>query len=92
MGKIIVGKFENRNQPDVQAVLPKTKAKVAQPSEDSVEVIDSEEVTIEDVDDEDCDQFTEQIIANKLRGFRRTDPSKPAVQQKSSVKKSKFGS
>ena len=88
MGKIIVEKFEIRNKPDVQTVPPKTKAKVAQHSDDSIEVIESEQVTIEDVEDEDGEQFTEQIVANKLRGFRRTDPSKPAEQQKSSLKKS----
>ena len=64
------------------------QAKVAKHSDDSIEVIESEQVTIEDVADEDGEQFTEQIVANKLRGFRRTDPSKPAEQQKSSLKKS----
>ena len=39
MGKIIVEKFEIRNKPDVQSVPPKTKSKVAQHSDDSIEVI-----------------------------------------------------
>ena len=82
MGKIIVEKFEIRNKPDVQAVPPKTKAKETQHSDDSIEVIEAEHVTIEDVEDEDGEQFTEQIVANKLRGFRRADPSKPEINFK----------
>ena len=39
MGKIIVEKFGIRNKPDVQSVPPKTKSKVAQHSDDSIEVI-----------------------------------------------------
>ena len=64
MGKIIVEKFETRNKP------PKTKPKETQHSDDSIEVIETEQVTIEDVEDEDGEQFTEQIVANKLRGFK----------------------
>lgn len=44
-----------------------------------------EQVTIKDIEDEDAAQFAKQIIANKLRGFRKTD--NPAEQQKPSLKK-----
>jgi hypothetical protein len=42
----------------------------------SIEVL--EEVTIENVEDDDGENFEQQFLANKIRGFRRADPSQPA--------------
>lgn len=88
------GKFQTQNKladqtvpltnPEVKGV-PKTKSKQAQHTDESIEVMEIEQVTIKDIEDEDAAQFAKQIIANKLRGFRKTD--NPAEQQKPSLKK-----
>ena len=44
---------------------------------------------IEDVEDEDGVQL-EQLVTNKIRGFRRSDPSKPAEKNKGPVLKPTF--
>ena len=43
-------------------------------------------MTIENIEDEDGENFEQQLLANKIRGFRRTGPSQPAERNKGSGK------
>ena len=47
------------------------KSVLLQPTKKPIEVLESEDVTIED-GDEDGEQFTEHLFNDKRRGFKRT--------------------
>ena len=77
MSKIIVEKYENI---DNKVLLPPLLIEI---------ILETEEVTIEDVEDGDGVQL-EQLVTNTIRGFRRSDPSKPADTNKGPVLKPTF--
>ena len=81
MGKIIVQKYE-QNVTNRQATTTPTRQHETHNNDDLIEEVEIEEVTIEDVDDADGAQYSEQLITNRLRGFRRTTPSTEAEKQK----------
>ena len=73
MARIIVEKYETKNHAGNKSTSTTTESKV---SDESIEVLETEHVSIEDVDEEGG-EFTEQLVGNRLRGFRRTTPSAP---------------
>ena len=66
MAKIIVNKNEN-----------KTTTGFPQQKDDEAQVIDDEENSLEDVDE---NEGLQQLVDNKSRGYRRTTPSNEAVE------------
>ena len=91
MSKIILEKFEIKNNKENLSKQEKETMgkKTRTHEEDFIEVIETEEVTIEDVTD---DSFAEHIVNNKKRGFRCTDPTTNAEQQKEVPEKPTYAS
>ena len=87
MSKIIVEKFENKENKTKQPKKYNEKTPIHS-DEDLIEVIETEEVTIEDVEDESS---VEQIVNNKNCGFRRTNPTTGAEKPKEVPGKQKAG-
>ena len=85
MGKIIVEKYETNNKAN-NTPEPKTRKDVHREAEENIEIIDTEEVTIEDVSEA---EFADQLLTNKIRGFRRTNPAQQASKPKQGSEKPK---
>ena len=88
MSKIIVEKYEqnikkSRNVTSSEQKYIPAKGKPtnsAANDEEFIEVIATEEVTIEDVDDVDGGHFDQVLLANRRRGFKRSTPANSAEQ------------